>query len=99
MQNWLNIWKKVIVSSIKQATDCSIQGVSTLQRYFCQTKAPQKRTPAEQLLATNDHPLGTDLSAPSLTSFPQPPIPYINHQTPANSSIPRASQWRLRRHL
>ncbi len=33
-QNWLNIWKPVILSSIASAKDLSIRGVHTLSTYY-----------------------------------------------------------------
>ncbi len=37
VQNWIHIWKLFILSSVKSATDLSIQGIHCLSTYFIPT--------------------------------------------------------------
>lgn len=55
VQNWLNIWKPVILDSVKKAKTRSIQGVSKLQSYFQQTREPAIRTTEERLRTSQHH--------------------------------------------
>jgi hypothetical protein len=50
VQNWLNVWKPSILSSVKSATGLSLSGVNTLQNYF-QDQSTRPRRP----IATRAH--------------------------------------------
>jgi hypothetical protein len=47
-QNWLNIWKPVILSSIASAKDLSIQGVHTITTYYSRIQNTEPRSPNQR---------------------------------------------------
>jgi hypothetical protein len=48
LQNWRNIWKPFIYSSVKSAQDLALQGVRTMLTYFTPTKALRHRPIADR---------------------------------------------------
>jgi hypothetical protein len=42
IQNWMNTWRPLILSSVKSATDLSIRGVRTLSTYFIPDPTPNR---------------------------------------------------------
>jgi hypothetical protein len=81
---------KLLIALFK--VSAHFKGTFAKPRHLRKEPPPNNFSPPITILPSGEPPppFGTDLSAPSLASFPQPPIPYINHQTPANSSIPKS---------
>jgi hypothetical protein len=78
VQNWLNIWKPIIIASIKTAKTRSIQGIGRLQSYFRQTRAPASCTPAARLVASQHQTYGRSTHSQRTTI----PLPLILYQSP-----------------